>query len=139
MIKYRCAIWSAILSMFGTILLVISFQATSTNFLLVTTKGGDSALCVGNRAMFALTEKGLSMNGKCPEGVMSKPTAVVNTERPKLAIFGLFIIITGFVLQLLSINKPKQGKETGERKTTPLDPCPCGSGRKYRKCCGKQR
>lgn len=26
-----------------------------------------------------------------------------------------------------------------ERKIYPNDPCPCGSGKKYKKCCGKSR
>jgi len=25
-----------------------------------------------------------------------------------------------------------------ERKKYPNDPCPCGSGKKYKKCCGKK-
>ena len=25
-----------------------------------------------------------------------------------------------------------------EKKIYPNDPCPCGSGKKYKKCCGKQ-
>ena len=37
-----------------------------------------------------------------------------------------------------------QGKANGQvvRKTTkiyPNDPCPCGSGKKYKKCCGKNQ
>ncbi len=29
--------------------------------------------------------------------------------------------------------------QSGTRKIYPNDPCPCGSGKKYKKCCGKQR
>ncbi|MFR5634627.1 MAG: IS1096 element passenger TnpR family protein [Monoglobales bacterium] len=33
----------------------------------------------------------------------------------------------------------KAEKETAGRKIYPNDPCPCGSGKKYKKCCGKNR
>ena len=29
--------------------------------------------------------------------------------------------------------------QMSEKKIYPNDPCPCGSGRKYKKCCGKNR
>lgn len=28
------------------------------------------------------------------------------------------------------------GAAKAEKKTKPNDPCPCGSGKKYKKCCG---
>ena len=31
-----------------------------------------------------------------------------------------------------SVKKPKKSKKVGRN-----DPCPCGSGRKYKQCCGK--
>ena len=33
---------------------------------------------------------------------------------------------------------PKQIPVLKEKKIYPNDPCPCGSGKKYKKCCGKQ-
>ena len=33
-------------------------------------------------------------------------------------------------------NSPETGYEVGH-KVYPNDPCPCGSGKKYKKCCGK--
>ena len=36
------------------------------------------------------------------------------------------------------INKPKTIRREGE-KTGRNDPCPCGSGKKYKACCGKQQ
>ena len=33
---------------------------------------------------------------------------------------------------------PKQIPVVKEKKIYPNDPCPCGSGKKYKKCCGKQ-
>ena len=32
---------------------------------------------------------------------------------------------------------PKQTPVVKEKKIYPNDPCPCGSGKKYKKCCGK--
>lgn len=34
---------------------------------------------------------------------------------------------------------PKQIPLVKEKKIYPNDPCPCGSGKKYKKCCGKQK
>ena len=33
----------------------------------------------------------------------------------------------------------KAEKETAGRKIYPNDPCPCGSGKKYKKCCGRNK
>lgn len=33
---------------------------------------------------------------------------------------------------------PKQIPVVKEKKIYPNDPCPCGSGKKYKKCCGKK-
>ena len=30
-----------------------------------------------------------------------------------------------------------EGKNTTQKKVGRNDPCPCGSGKKYKKCCGK--
>ena len=32
---------------------------------------------------------------------------------------------------------PKKPKQRTEKKIYPNDPCPCGSGKKYKKCCGR--
>ena len=34
---------------------------------------------------------------------------------------------------------PKQIPLVKEKKIYPNDPCPCGSCKKYKKCCGKQK
>ena len=34
---------------------------------------------------------------------------------------------------------PKQGKPFDGKKIYPNDPCPCGSGLKYKKCCGRNK
>ena len=35
-----------------------------------------------------------------------------------------------------ALNKPEPGKTPKAIKTGRNDPCPCGSGKKYKKCCG---
>ena len=35
--------------------------------------------------------------------------------------------------------KEKIGAIVIEKKVYPNDPCPCGSGKKYKKCCGRKK
>ena len=42
--------------------------------------------------------------------------------------------VTGTNKDDSSVRKPVQRKEI---KVYPKDPCPCGSGKKYKQCCGK--
>ena len=35
--------------------------------------------------------------------------------------------------------KEKIGAVVKEKKVYPNDPCPCGSGKKYKKCCGRKK
>ena len=45
---------------------------------------------------------------------------------------------TGTVIPMRgSGNGPSGGMKTESRKIYPNDPCPCGSGKKYKKCCGR--
>lgn len=105
--KYQWSRLSASLNLVGSLLLFFSFQATSTDFLLVTNPDGQSALCVGKAALFVLTlDRGLKMGTGCPEWQSGKPTAVVNTEHPKFAFWGLLMILVGFVSQYLGIERP---------------------------------
>lgn len=39
----------------------------------------------------------------------------------------------------LYLEQKKSGTIIKEQKVYPNDPCPCGSGKKYKKCCGKNR
>jgi len=34
---------------------------------------------------------------------------------------------------------PKRKPVTAEKKVGRNDPCPCGSGKKYKQCCGKDK
>ena len=46
------------------------------------------------------------------------------------------------VAQVTGTNKddsgPKKPVQRGEKKVYPNDPCPCGSGKKYKQCCGRK-
>ena len=39
----------------------------------------------------------------------------------------------------LYLEQKKSGTVVKEDKVYPNDPCPCGSGKKYKKCCGKNQ
>ena len=39
----------------------------------------------------------------------------------------------------LYLEQKKSGTIIKEQKVYPNDPCPCGSGKKYKKCCGKNK
>ena len=107
--KYRMAFVSAFLNLLGSFLVFLSFQATSTDLLLVTEKGKKNvAFCIGDRAVFGLTAdgKGTAMGYGCPQGTDVKPAAVINTDSPGLAKFGWILIGIGFFLQLFSIETP---------------------------------
>ncbi len=39
----------------------------------------------------------------------------------------------------LYLEQKKSGTIVKEQKVYPNDPCPCGSGKKYKKCCGKNK
>ena len=46
------------------------------------------------------------------------------------------------VAKVTSTNKDESGvrapKKREEKKVYPNDPCPCGSGKKYKQCCGRR-
>ena len=35
-------------------------------------------------------------------------------------------------------SSPEEIPQTGKGRTRPNEPCPCGSGKKYKKCCGQR-
>jgi hypothetical protein len=100
---------SAFLNLLGALLVFLSFQATSTDFFLVTTKENKTALCVGKSAMFVMGPgTSLLIGTACPEAMPgARPTAVVNTDAPWLAILGWALLFVGFFFQLFSIEAPK--------------------------------
>ncbi|MCC8141534.1 MAG: SEC-C domain-containing protein [Lachnospiraceae bacterium] len=48
-------------------------------------------------------------------------------------------IFTEEQLHELYIEQKKSGTVVKEKKIYPNDPCPCGSGKKYKKCCGRNK
>jgi hypothetical protein len=107
MTKYRMAQLSGLLNLFGALLVFLSFQATSTDLLLVRASSGQTAFCVGKNAMLVLDPGGgIDIGAKCPQGADTKPTAVVNTDAPWLGFVGWGILALGFLLQIFSIEKP---------------------------------
>ena len=42
-------------------------------------------------------------------------------------------------LKQLYTEQKKSGTVVKETKVYPNDPCPCGSGKKYKKCCGRNK
>jgi hypothetical protein len=100
---------SLCLNLAGTIILFFSFQATASDFRLITTRDGKAALCVSQYAVFISSEGGreLSLGHKtCPDWDNGKPAAVVNVEHPRFVTLGFILLMLGFVMQLLS-TQPK--------------------------------
>lgn len=92
----------------GAILLFLSFQATSSNFRLISTKDGNHAICVQNTALVIKTPTGYGVGwAECPDWKDSRPAAIVNFEHPILVTIGFAMLSLGFLLQILAIPSPK--------------------------------
>ena len=102
-----------ILNLAGTVILFLSFQATSSNFRLITTKDGKSALCVDQRAMMIATpDRGWLIGAQqCPDWENARPAAVVNVEHPSFITLGFILTTFGFLLQFLSFPSPKSAAQ----------------------------
>jgi len=106
--KYLCAIFSAAVGFLGTILLFYSFQAASTPFLLVINKDSRAYLCVGNRALFSMTQDGsLGVGTSCGDTTNARPAAVVNLEHRSWGIIGFVLLLLSFGFQGFAIEKPR--------------------------------
>jgi hypothetical protein len=107
MLKYRLAQASAVLNLLGALLVFLSFQATSTNLLLITSADQQlAAFCVGGRAAFLMRGPAVGLGVTCPTGPNIKPTAIVNTDSPFLEYIGWGLLGLGFFTQLFSLEKP---------------------------------
>jgi hypothetical protein len=97
--------FALLLNLFGTALLFYSFQATSSNVRIVTAPDGTEALCMNQTALFILRARGseIGMIGPCPDQPNSRAIAVVNIEYPILVTIGFLILVSGFLVQVLSI------------------------------------
>lgn len=111
-------LWARIallLNLVGTALLFLSFQATSSNFRLITTAAGDSALCVDKYAMMISSATTWQMGHMpCPDWEHSRPAAVVNVEHPSFVTFGFIASVGGFLLQFLTVPRRKTLAEINE-------------------------
>lgn len=104
---------SAFLNLLGAFLVFLSFQATSTNLLMIANKDKSFAFCVGDRAVFGLIPggRGTYIGASCPEGQDAKPAAVASTDSPWLAKLGWIILAIGFALQIFSVESSPLSKE----------------------------
>lgn len=83
------------------------------------------------------------MTGGMPTVVpgSSKAAALLQDVAPGLKELGITVDLNGNA-QTIPISIYPDGLKgpaiKGEKKVYPNDPCPCGSGKKYKKCCGKR-
>jgi hypothetical protein len=100
--------FALICNLLGTVLLFLSFQATSSNITIVRDKTGSTYLCIGQVALFATEPMGGFVVGTgCPQSGTGRPISVVNVELPFLVTLGFIFASLGFLLQLLSLPNPK--------------------------------
>ena len=107
--KYQFAMLSAILNLVGAFLVFRSFQSTSSDFFLTSLKNGNKALCVGKNALVEWTKNGVGMGmpNACAEVTETPKVAVVTIESPTLSNIGWVLLLSGFFLQVFSLEKPK--------------------------------
>ena len=101
--------FALILNLVGTVMLFVSFQATSSNLKIVHTSDGRTALCIDKHAlMIDIPPNGLMLGAStCPEWQNARPAAIVNIELPILVTFGFILTTAGFLLQFLSLPSVK--------------------------------
>ena len=76
---------------------------------------------------------------KAAEKVSSKTTATANKTHSASPIIG----VAPHVINVMSENQVTKAPISNQfshsgKKIYPNDPCPCGSGKKYKKCCGRR-
>ena len=71
----------------------------------------------------------------------SNAAAILKDAAPQLEAMGVPVDLNGNtdVIQTTMFPSGLNGEPIRvEKKIYPNDPCPCGSGKKYKKCCGKK-
>lgn len=71
----------------------------------------------------------------------SQAAELLSEAMPKLKKKGFNIDLEGEATTIPVFSMPNGVNgpvQAGQRKIYPNDPCPCGSGKKYKKCCGKK-
>lgn len=71
----------------------------------------------------------------------SNAAEILESEAERLKEMGLDIDLESNADEITTVSMPEgPGGKTvlGKKKIYPNDPCPCGSGKKYKKCCGRK-
>jgi hypothetical protein len=105
------------LNLLGSLLLFYSFQATSSDFRLVSATSNSTiagelkqyALCVNDYTLLETdSHHGVAIGSMgCPDWEHARPAAVVNIEHPRFVGIGFILMLSGFLLQYLSVPQPK--------------------------------
>lgn len=98
------------MNLVGTVLLFLSFQATSSNVRIITSPAGLTTICVDKIALFTRLAEGgwlFRTSAVCPDWEQARPAAVVIIEKPLFVTIGFGLTTLGFLLQFLSIPSPR--------------------------------
>ena len=102
--------------------------------------------------MRALVEKHEALNAKDPASVTDDELVALTKEEYKIEEDRLDRITdllkrelarkesdtAAYEAEIRRLTRIKHRMENNNRKIYPNDPCPCGSGKKYKKCCGRK-
>ena len=72
----------------------------------------------------------------------SNAAAILKDAAPQLQAMGIPVNLEGnadVIRKMMFLNGLNGESLITEKKIYPNDPCPCGSGKKYKKCCGKNK
>lgn len=72
---------------------------------------------------------------------ISNTAKMLSKAMPKLQKmgFGVGLYSNATMVPVLTMSNGMNGPvQAGKKKIYPNDPCPCGSGKKYKKCCGRK-
>lgn len=72
-----------------------------------------------------------------PAATVEKAPDTPKHSRPKTSIVGVAPHVMNVMQNGSQPPVPAVSRTVGNRKIYPNEPCPCGSGKKYKKCCGR--